>query len=115
MTTPYVQGCCMIDYTPDSAVAAGDVIVQAQLVGIALSPIAAGAKGALCVDGIFEMPKVADTAIDAGKTVYWNDVDEEVTEDVNDGGDPAHAYIPLGKTVEDAAAEDETVKVRLRQ
>ena len=56
-TATFVQDGSSIDYTPSADVAAGDVVVQNDLVGIAKQPIAANALGALAVAGVFEVPK----------------------------------------------------------
>ncbi len=60
-----------IDYTPGSAVAAGQVVVQGDFVGVAKTPIAAGAAGALAVVGIFDVVKAA-VAFTAGAAVFWD-------------------------------------------
>ena len=52
----YVQDGDVLDYTPSSAVAAGDVVVIGALVGVAPRAIAANAVGALAVEGVFEIP-----------------------------------------------------------
>ena len=52
----YVQDGDVLDYTPSSAVAAGDVVVIGSLVGVAPRAIAANAVGALAVEGVFEIP-----------------------------------------------------------
>ena len=52
----YVQDGDLLDYTPSSAVAAGDVVVIGALVGVAPRAIAANAVGALAVEGVFEIP-----------------------------------------------------------
>jgi len=106
----FVQEGDAIDYTPDSAVAAGDVVVLNDLVGVAKQPIAASALGALAVSGVFDFPKDtgSTSAVAAGKKVYW-DADEEVATETADG----NTY--LGKTVKAAAADDETVRVRMSQ
>ena len=52
----YVQDGDLLDYTPSSAVAAGDVVVIGSLVGVAPRAIAANAVGALAVEGVFEIP-----------------------------------------------------------
>ena len=64
-----------VNYTPVAAVAAGDVVVQGSLVGVAKLPIAAGALGALHVVGVFQFPKAtgSSSAITAGALVYWDD------------------------------------------
>jgi len=100
-----------IDYTPTIAdVAAGDVIVQGDLVGIAKRDIPAGTLGALAVTGVFDVPKASGvgTAIVAGAEVYWDAVNKRVTTTAD-----GHEY--LGKTVRAAADADATVRVRLEQ
>lgn len=53
-----------IDYTPGSAVTAGQVVDLGNgMVGIAIQPIAANATGALAIEGVFEITK--DTASNA--------------------------------------------------
>lgn len=70
-----------IDYTPGSAVEAGDVVVQASLIGVATEDIAASALGSLAVTGNFTFPKStgSSTAIAAGTNLYWNAGSEVVT------------------------------------
>lgn len=60
-----------IAYTPVSAVVAGKVIVQANLVGIAKTAIAAAELGALSVSGLFDVDQAAEI-IPAGAPVYWD-------------------------------------------
>ena len=106
----FVHEGASIDYTPGSAVAAGDVVVQNNLVGIAKLDIVANKKGALCIEGVFDFPKATGggTAIGAGKKVYWDAGDEEAKEDSEDGANPF-----LGLTVASAADADTTVRVVL--
>jgi predicted RecA/RadA family phage recombinase len=61
----------VVDYTPGSAVSAGDVIVLGSFIGIALTAIAAGALGALRVCGLFSIAKVTG-AVTAGQRLYWD-------------------------------------------
>jgi predicted RecA/RadA family phage recombinase len=60
-----------IDYIPAADVAAGDVVVQGELVGIAKQPIKAGHLGALAVTGVFDFPveEIADWTV--GQLAYW--------------------------------------------
>ena len=99
-----------IDYTPATAVTAGDVIVQGELIGVAKRDIAANALGALTVRGVYDFPKAtgASTAIAAGVNVYWN---------AGTGLDTttASGNKLLGKTVRAAADADALVRVRLLQ
>jgi len=62
-----------IDYTPGSAVTAGDVVVLGGIIGIATSDIAAGAKGSLSVEGIKKVPKTTAAWI-VGLPVHWDSV-----------------------------------------
>ena len=70
----FVQRGDSIDHTPAADVAAGDVVVQEDLVGIAKLDIKADALGALAVEGVFDFPKEtgAGKAIPAGQKVYWD-------------------------------------------
>jgi len=67
----YVQQGEAIDYTPGSNVAAGQVVVQGDFVGVAKQPIAANTPGALAVEGIFDVVKSAVT-FTAGVAVFWD-------------------------------------------
>ena len=97
-----------IDYTPAAAVAAGDVVVQGKLVGIALTDIAAGALGALAVVGVFDLPKASATEFTAGASVYWDATNKlAVTTD----GEGANALV--GKAVTAAGNGVTAVRVLL--
>ena len=72
MQAKYVQGDHAIDYTPDTAVDAGQVVVLGSLIGITKIPIAAAALGALALEGIFDVAKANEVqARDAA--VYWDE------------------------------------------
>jgi len=111
-TARFIHNGNSIDYTPGSNVAAGDVIVQGDLIGIAKLDIASGTLGALAVTGIFDLPKTAGSskAIAAGAKVYW-DVADGVAKTDDESG--ANKY--LGKTVAAAGDNDTTTPVRLEQ
>jgi len=111
-TAQFIHDGKAIDYTPGSAVSAGDVVVQGDLVGVAKLDIAANALGALAVAGVFDFPKATggSTAITAGANVYWDTGDSEAKEDSESG---ANKY--LGKVVTATADADTTVRVRLEQ
>ena len=99
-----------IDYTPGADAAAGDVIVQGELVGVAKLDIKANTLGALAVAGVFDFAKATGggTAITAGATVYWDDTNNVVTT-------TALGNKLLGKCVKAAADADATCRVRLSQ
>ena len=112
MTAFFVQDGNSIDYTPVAAVAAGDVVVQGDLVGVAKTPIAAGVLGALAVNGVFDFPKATGvgTAIAAGASVYWDEADQQAKTDSESGANKL-----LGKTTAAAGDDDATVRVLLSQ
>jgi predicted RecA/RadA family phage recombinase len=99
-----------LDYTPGADVAAGAVVVQGDLIGVAKRPIPANTAGSLAVSGVFDFPKstAGGSAIAAGATVYWNAGAQQAT--TTSAGNKL-----LGKTTKAAADADATVRVRLSQ
>jgi len=97
-----------IDYTPMADVAAGQVVVMTDLVGIAKQPIAANKLGSLAVTGVFELPKSTAAGITIGVLCYWDAANQRVST-VETG----NTY--LGKCVKTADTTDPTVQVRLSQ
>jgi predicted RecA/RadA family phage recombinase len=95
----------LIDYTPPANVAAGDVVVQGGLVGIATSPIQANQLGSLSVTGEFEFLKAA-VAITAGAIVYWDAAAQVATNVVA-------TNTLMGRAVRLAAIGDARVRVLL--
>ncbi len=108
----FVQAGDAVDYTPASDVAAGDVIVQGDLVGVATRDIAAGELGALAVAGVFDFPKATGvgSTIAVGSIVYWDDANDLAT--TNDG---TGANKKIGTTIAAAGDNDATVRVRMSQ
>ena len=111
-TATFIHDGHSIDYAPGSAVSAGDVVVQGDLIGVAKRAIAAAALGALAVAGVFDFPKTAGTgeAISAGAKIYW-DVGDSVAKTDDETG----ANKLIGKTVAAAGDDDTAVCVRLNQ
>lgn len=99
----YVQGDCLLDYTPSAAVAAGGVVVLNDLVTVAPVAIAANALGAVSVEGVWDMPK-ATGAIGQGALVYWDATAGNVTT-------TASGNKRAGKAAKAAASGDATVQV----
>ena len=97
-----------VDYTPESAVAAGDVVVVGDLIGVATQPIAASALGSLAVEGVFAFPKATGegTALTQGTKVYWDADNSQVVTTGND-------HKQLGFVTKAAADADETVQVKI--
>jgi len=67
----FIQEGLSIDYTPGSAVAAGQVVVQGSMIGVSKTPIAANALGALAVRGIFDVVKANEQQA-LGAALYWD-------------------------------------------
>ena len=75
MATKFIQDGKRINYTPGSAVAAGDVVVLGALVCVATEAIAAGEAGSLAIEGVFEFPKTGGSggsAMTQGQRVDWD-------------------------------------------
>jgi len=97
----------MVDYTPGSAVDAGDVIVVGDEIRIAHVDIPANTLGALAAGGgVYRFAKAAGTskAIAAGKRVYWDASGEVVTE-------TASTHKIAGRTVAATGDDDTEVDV----
>jgi len=99
-----------IPYTPGSAVLAGAVVVQADVVGIATHPIAANELGALAIEGVFRVPKTVGTgaAIAVGTILYWDVADGVAKADAEAG-----ANKQIGKAILAATDSDTHVQVKL--
>jgi predicted RecA/RadA family phage recombinase len=98
-----------IDHTPTTDIAAGDVVVQGKLVGVAKQPIKAGKLGALAVSGIFDFPVTSLTGWAVGDLAYWDNTAKVATE-TQTGNEL------LGKTVlVDSRPGTPYVRVRLSQ
>jgi len=110
MSATYIHDGRFIDYTPDSDTPSGAVVVQGDLVGVAVRPIAANTLGSVAVEGVFSFPKAtgADTAIAKGAPVYWHTDTQQANTTSDDGK-------LIGKSAALAGNSDEVVHVRLSQ
>lgn len=108
----FVQEGEAIDYTPNAAVTAGDVVVISDdLIGIATHDIAASVLGSLAVEGVFDVPKVTG-AISLGDKVYWDADASPVTGDASSGAaSKASGGSYLGVCVSAALSGDARVRV----
>lgn len=110
-----------IDYTPASAVAAGDIIVQNGIVGVAKLAIAASTLGALCTEGIIEIAKKNEAFV-AGLPV-WLDANGNPKVGTTGSGAAtqlgkdgmAAADVLLGTCIKAAAAADAFCYVALNK
>jgi predicted RecA/RadA family phage recombinase len=105
----FIQDGNTIEYVPTTDVAAGAVVVQGELVGIAKQPIKSGNLGALAVAGVFDFPVTSLTGWAVGDLAYWNATTQVATETQT-----GNKY--LGKVVlVDSRPGSPHVRVRLSQ
>ncbi|MGE4157617.1 MAG: capsid cement protein [Planctomycetota bacterium] len=109
MGIQFVQEGSSIDYSPAADVAAGVGVIQKYLFGVTKSAILAGKLGALAIEGVFDVPKVAGggESFETGDYVLFT-VATQQAHPIGVGGD---AFI--GRAIADAADADATVRVKL--
>ena len=99
----FIQDGDAVDYSPSADVAAGEVVVQGDLVGVAKTPIASGTLGSLATRGVFDFAKAAGGAISPGAVLYWDSSNGVATT-------TASGNKRIGKAVAAAATADTTVR-----
>lgn len=95
-----------VDYFPGADVAAGEVVVQGALVGVAKRDIKTGHHGALAVVGVFDFAKDSAEDISSGAALYWDDATDQATTTSTDN-------TLLGKAVAAAGVGTTVVRGRL--
>lgn len=108
MKARYVQRGESIDYTPESAVAAGDIVKLGALTGVAKLDIKPGELGALALVGVYEIEK-GDTVVAAGDLVSVDPVTGKLVKADAEGA------VRFGHAIEAAPANVLSVLVRLEQ
>lgn len=108
----FVQDGNSIDYTPGADVLAGAVVVQAEMVGVAVMPIKANQLGSLAVSGVFEFTKAlgAGSGMPAGTSAYWDAGAQNATKNAAAGVNKL-----IGKTVKTTVDADTAIRIRLLQ
>jgi predicted RecA/RadA family phage recombinase len=99
----FIQDGDAVDYSPGADVAAGEVVVQGDLVGVAKTPIPAGTLGSIATRGVFDFPKAGGGAIASGAVLYWDSSGGVATA-------TASGNKRIGKAVAAAAAADTAVR-----
>ena len=138
MKAEYIQRGETIYFTPETDVAAGDVVViGGKRVAVAASDIKAGTEGVAHTVGVFAMPK-GTGAIDQGADVYWDGSactasrsgaaadsiaaddtaddtasDDTKTDDTASDDSASSGSVLVGYAFAAAAEKDETVAVKL--
>jgi predicted RecA/RadA family phage recombinase len=72
MANNFIQPGHVIQHSPAAAVSSGDVVVIGNILGVALSDIAASASGQVQITGVFSCPKASAAVIKAGETLTWD-------------------------------------------
>lgn len=70
--TSYVSEGCLLDYTPASAVSAGDIVFVGSMCGQVVSAVGASEQGALRVEGVIRVAKQSATVFANGDPVHWD-------------------------------------------
>lgn len=96
----------IIDYTPTVAKSAGDIVVQAELVGQVVADIAADTKGALRIEGVITAPKLSTDVVAIGAVLYWDAANSRCTT-------TASTHNIIGKAVSVAGSGATSVDVKL--
>lgn len=71
----HIQEGCYLEITAGATIASGDLVQYGNLHGVAVAAIANGAKGNICLEGVFTLPKLTAAAGDActaGGPVYFS-------------------------------------------
>lgn len=108
MKARYVQRGESIDFTPETDVAAGDIVKIGSLVGVAKLDIKAGELGALALVGVYEV-ETGGTAVAIGTVVSIDPATGKVCTEGTAGA------VKFGHAVTKAETSDTTVLVRLAQ
>lgn len=87
MASNYLGAGKTLEYTnasPSARVASGAVVVVGSCVGVALGDIEPQATGAVALEGVFSIPKVADQPLSAGQIVGWDSAQARTTAALSD-------------------------------
>ena len=109
MGATYVQDGKTMDYTPDSAVTAGDVVVPGTRALVARLDIPANALGGLAHRGVFRFPRAASSGadVDDGTEMFWDAAEGEPTTAAEGGANLVHYAAWLNSAArEDGSGEN---------
>lgn len=104
MDARYIQRSESVDIIPDREIAAGEIVIRNNLVGVAKIPIRLGELGSLALSGVFDVSKPARCSFSAGAAVFW---DVERRSAVTSG------EILLGLAAQSSNVDDDKVRIIL--
>ena len=105
MKARFYQDGKTIDYTPTAALAAGDVVVLGNIIGIAQTDVPANTLTGLDIEGVFEFVKKANDVVTAGALIYWDTENKVATISAGE--------VVAGIAVEASAATTGYVRVKI--
>ena len=106
MKAEFIQDGKFIDIAASAAIAAGDIVIAGNLVGVAKLDIPANTIGSIATEGVYAVAKASGVSFDLGAEVYWNP--ETGFAQGNDTG-----CVKIGIAIAAAASADATVKVKI--
>jgi predicted RecA/RadA family phage recombinase len=108
MLTTYKHRGEALDFvnSGDAVIKAGEVRVIGSRIGVIGDDIAPGAVGSIEVEGVFEFPLSASTAVAQGDAVYWDAENKKITN--TSSGNTAAGYAAAA-----AVATDEVITVKI--
>lgn len=100
-----IQRGDVINYTAGADIASGAVVKMSHTLGVAVTAIANGSTGAVAIEGVFEVPKVAAAVFVVGEKLLW-DVSAGAFDD--SAATPASGDVMGGAVAAKAGANAET-------
>jgi predicted RecA/RadA family phage recombinase len=99
-----------VDFSPETDLTAGSVVVRGELVGVTKHDIKSGKLGAIFVEGVFDFPKATGTgtAITLGANCYWDNTNQRAT--TTSSGNKL-----IGKSVKATTDSEAVVRIKLLQ
>ena len=107
MKARFYQNGKTIDYIPTASLAAGDVVVLGNLIGIAQTDVPANGLAGIDIEGVFEFAKKANDVVTVGAVVYWDTANKVATVTSGSG------KVVAGYAVEASAANVGYVRVKI--
>lgn len=106
MKAEFFQDGKVIDLAVTDAVAAGDIVIAGNLVGVAKTDIPANTVGCIATEGVYKVEKAEGVSFTLGADVYWK-AETGLAQGSGDG------CVKIGIAVAAAANADATVKVKI--
>ncbi len=106
MAKKYIAKGEVLQYTAPANKSSGDIVGIGKRVAVCLTDIAAGATGAVGVEGVWELPKQTPDSIGMGDEVYFDSGATKITTVLS-------GNVKAGYATEAAGSAATTVKVKI--